>query len=747
MNKKSLLIFILVSTALFISFNINLRSTKAQGHDLILNLNTSFKMSQYSDLQGSNSTVNSINIELPTTEWNITNIELDFMNLTFEKETIIVEDQPTGFERVYFTNGIFNNLGLATQIRLDHPETIYGVFIYGNKSAGTTQNIQVQIRGYNDTNNTPNSTIFTSQTLNISTTLGWYIQNFSSPLNLPSGNYFLVLNGTNFSLNGQYYYWHYNSNPSDPSLYSATTLEDSVIWADGVDNKTFLYKIIRKSKAPLFPESINMSVNINNQEYQVLNGGEEGSGVLSQTFQDFRPLTTTLSFAVNNNASKALDFNISYHLYFEESLITLGEVSIQESQSNEWILSRTFIRYTDNYSIKFKIPLTWENISVFRDGQNMEFNITINENYIFIPNNTLIENANWEIMAESPSFSIGLNAPKTDYYLGQEVQFSLATPTLEGTYTYILINSADIEEFNISKTIPPDTILFSYTLPLSSPDGTYIAYVFWNNQTDAGVIVQEFIISIPKSPPPDMGIFFIIITVVTIAPIAAILSFIAYKRVSKNRRYEMQRLLEKCVDILNLNYLIVTDIRSGIDIYSQSFGEQKGDSTLISGFLQAVRAFGSEVAKDKDKTVKIQYKNSILLMTEFVNVRIILNMKAEPSVDFHYAVESLAYDVYKNYGKMIDEFHGNVKDFKGIKELVEEHLNVSFIYPLKIEMPDNVRLNSAEREMVEKAKKLMEDYGLDHIYALYLLPENECSPKDAQTVLNLIKKGVFVPQR
>ncbi|MFX1233206.1 MAG: hypothetical protein ACFFBY_01500, partial [Promethearchaeota archaeon] len=204
---------------------------------------------------------------------------------------------------------------------------------------------------------------------------------------------------------------------------------------------------------------------------------------------------------------------------------------------------------------------------------------------------------------------------------------------------------------------------------------------------------------------------------------------------------------EKCVDILNLNYLIVTDIRSGIDIYSQSFGEQKGDSTLISGFLQAVRAFGSEVAKDKDKTVKIQYKNSILLMTEFVNVRIILNMKAEPSVDFHYAVESLAYDVYKNYGKMIDEFHGNVKDFKGIKELVEEHLNVSFIYPLKIEMPDNVRLNSAEREMVEKAKKLMEDYGLDHIYALYLLPENECSPKDAQTVLNLIKKGVFVPQR
>ncbi|MFW9785327.1 MAG: zinc ribbon domain-containing protein [Candidatus Heimdallarchaeota archaeon] len=180
--------------------------------------------------------------------------------------------------------------------------------------------------------------------------------------------------------------------------------------------------------------------------------------------------------------------------------------------------------------------------------------------------------------------------------------------------------------------------------------------------------------------PPDNTIFIVIILVLIVAPGSAIGAFVLYKKVSKDRRYKMQRLLEKCVDILNLNYLVVTDIKSGIVIYSQSFGEQKGDSTIISGFLQAVRAFGSEVAVDKDKTVKIKYKNSILLMTEFINVRLILNMKAEPSVDFHYAVEALAYDVYKHYGKLIDEFHGNIKDFQGIKDLIEKHLNVSFLH-------------------------------------------------------------------
>ncbi|MFX0148500.1 MAG: hypothetical protein ACFE8E_12245, partial [Candidatus Hodarchaeota archaeon] len=537
MNKKGLLIIILIFLALFFSFNTIFKGVKAQGHDLILNLNKNFEIIQYSDIHGLNSAVSSIDIDLPTTEWNITKIELDFTNLTFEKETLIVEDQPTGFERVYYTNGIFNNLGLATQIRLDHPETIYGVFIYGNKSA--TQNIQIQIRGYNEINNTPNGTIYVSQILNISTTLGWYLQNFSTPLNLPSGNYFLVLNGTNFSVNGQYYYWYYNSNPSDPSLYSATTFVDSVIWDNGVDNKTFLYKIIRKSKAPLFPESINMSVNIDNQDYQVLNGGEEGNGVLSQTFQNFRPETLTLSFTVHNNASKSLDFNISYHLYFEEILDSPGTVSIQESQNNQWILSQIFTRYTDNYSVKFNIPSTWENISVYRDGQDMKSNVTINENYILMPNNTLIDNANWEIMAESPNFSFGLNAPKTNYYLGQEIQFSLATLTLEGNYTYILINSADIEEFRIIKTIPPETNLFSYELPLSSPDGTYIAYIFWNNQTDAGVATQEFIISFSVTPPQDNSIFIIIILVLTIAPSSVIVAYVAYKRLSKIRRYKM----------------------------------------------------------------------------------------------------------------------------------------------------------------------------------------------------------------
>ena len=47
--------------------------------------------------------------------------------------------------------------------------------------------------------------------------------------------------------------------------------------------------------------------------------------------------------------------------------------------------------------------------------------------------------------------------------------------------------------------------------------------------------------------------------------------------------------------------------------------------------------------------------------------------------------------------------------------------------------------------MVDKALNLMKDNDMDTIYSLYLLPENECSPKDYRTIKNLIEKGVFKP--
>ncbi len=132
-------------------------------------------------------------------------------------------------------------------------------------------------------------------------------------------------------------------------------------------------------------------------------------------------------------------------------------------------------------------------------------------------------------------------------------------------------------------------------------------------------------------------------------------------------------------------------------------------------------------------------------MTEFVNLRLIIIMGKNPSENFLYSVESLAYYIYKYYGKLLDNFDGGLKPFLGISKLVEKFLNISFIAPLKIAMNKSFKLSQDEKDMVNKASKFMQENDFEYFHSIYLLPDNACTPKDYETILRLIEKGIFYP--
>ena len=132
-------------------------------------------------------------------------------------------------------------------------------------------------------------------------------------------------------------------------------------------------------------------------------------------------------------------------------------------------------------------------------------------------------------------------------------------------------------------------------------------------------------------------------------------------------------------------------------------------------------------------------------MTEFVNLRLILIMSENPSKNFIYSIEHLAYDIYKNYGKLLDDFHGNLAEFRSIKGLVENDLNLAIIYPLTIDKSEKVKLTVSEKAMIERAETFMETHDFNYFYVIYLMPENIFTPKDAKTILSLIDKKVFRP--
>jgi len=133
------------------------------------------------------------------------------------------------------------------------------------------------------------------------------------------------------------------------------------------------------------------------------------------------------------------------------------------------------------------------------------------------------------------------------------------------------------------------------------------------------------------------------------------------------------------------------------------------------------------------------------MQTEFVNLKLIITLKENPSANFRFIMEDLAYDIYNQYGEEVDKFKGILTPFQNMSALIEKHLNVSFLFQLKIVENPKIKLSSSEKEMIAKARTFMKENNFNYFYSLYLLPENTSSPKDYQTIFNLIEKGIFQP--
>jgi len=105
----------------------------------------------------------------------------------------------------------------------------------------------------------------------------------------------------------------------------------------------------------------------------------------------------------------------------------------------------------------------------------------------------------------------------------------------------------------------------------------------------------------------------------------------------------------------------------------------------------------------------------------------------------------LSYEIDNNYGKSLENFDGEVSKFDGIKLLLEKHLKLSLIYPLKIVIPENMKLNKIEKSIIKKTSDIMRQHNSDHFYASYLISEKDFNPKRAESILKLIDKKVFQP--
>jgi len=748
MLRKTKVLIIINITLLVLLLGLNLRmvnaSAQSNGNSLTIPIN--FSMVEFGEKNGINENVGSIDIEIPSSSWNLTDIQLNFNDIKLEREIKTIEDQKYGvYDYIYKRNPSHRRYCLGVQINLTEATIIYGVYIYGYKTSETIELIDVQIRGYDNSNNKPNSTIYSSVNFNVSLIPGWYLQNFPDPISLSTGNYFLVLNGSNIISDSTDYYWAYNDfDPMNPNLHSSEYITQ---WLNGVQNSPYLYKLIQKVNRSYSPEEINMIARLNGADYQISNSILPGSGNLKISGIDYSPSEAFIKIHIESNLPINILFKVSYHIKLIKNLNSNGDVNIQENRDNHWTVNPTFIRNFSIYSIKFNYPESWTDIRVNRSSIDITSQILINnlDHSIFIPNNTILTGADWLISANSSKISFTLDVDRTEFSANQKLKFLLSDPVLSGYYKFVLTDPLTYTIFTSNKTVPSESNSFTYIIPSSALDGDYKAYIYWFNGTDAGVTTQIFIITIPFAI--DWFLVVLAIIVISLTSVVSASSYMLIKKIKKKSAARKEAIYDKCMDILNLSYLLIIEKQSSLNVYDQVFVEKKMNTLLLSGFLEAIRSFGIELtgSKVQSQTIKLDYQNSKILMAEFKHFRIILIMKELPSQHFYNSINALSYEIEEKYGTLLEEFSGELQPFREIEVLIKKHLGTAFLYPLKLVGTGEAIITTNEKEMINRALFLMKTNKKKYCYTTQLMREKGFNSKDIETIFSLIDKKIFQP--
>ena len=723
-------------------------------------LNSNFLILENSDNSGTHVNKTSVEIDLESSRWNITSLDLNFTSVKFGREINTIVDDPEESKKVD------KQKAQGVQINITETTIIFGVYVYISSSKESVDPVYVQLHGFTDDGtNKPNNTILAKTFLNVSTTEGWYYQNFSTPTKqgtqLSKGNYYLVINASELKTSDTIYRWYHDKdNPND--LY--TSVWSSGNWQDGDLTDPFTYKLLQRLDRTYKPEEIKMGVNFKGTIYNVTEGIDPYTGNVTIPMNNYFPGSDNLVLSMTNNRSIDLLVNYSYHIQLHNLISSEGSINIKNGQLNFWSLTPDFLRTNGNYSIQFDHPSNWIWPGVFKNGINLtdinDQNTEIIGNTIFIYNDSFSQGAFWNITAYSPDIPFDATIPTKIYGASQTMKITVIPPPTIGNLSFFLIDPFGDGLLIGTSENPTEDVLFEHTFSINPFIGQWKAYILWNNLTDVGLQVLTFQVGTASTDGGGGGsgttvvsgidpqlIYMTLLYIV----IGSLVGLSSYKMVKRHKRAKVahrEKIFNKYMDLLNLDYIMISEKESGVNVYEQILAGKERDVTLISGFLEAIRSFGIELSgsEDESQAIRLQYQNMNIIMNDFRNFRILNVMKEPPSQDFLDSLRPLSHDIETYYGKSLKEFDGEVTKFRGIKDLLEDHLQTPLLYPLKVVMAKETKLNSAEKSIVNKALSLMKRNNVDHFFVSYLMGKaKEFNVKNAEIILKIIEKKVFRP--
>ena len=716
------------------------------------NASNTYTMKKFANITGSIQNSTEINLSFPPNNWNITHLELDFQNISIKEQKDIIEDVGDGFRTL--ENGVTEALGM--ELKITDFTVINSIDIYGFKAEASSSpgNIYFLITGWDSGSNEPIAPIYgTPIELNMSNSPGWYTQTFPEPIELNTGEYGLVIDATNIAAD-DYYFWRINNSASGSDLYMCKYTYRFIggwNWRDPEPDRVFLHRINKKVDIPYFPSDINLTLNLNGKYYSVNNGVDIGEGNVIIDDVNFKLSDSSLNIPITNNQSLNLFFNINYTSNLHNQLSIDSSLEIGDLSVNKWNLFPEFENYScDCYFYSLDLPDSWRNIQVYKDGFNVssDVNIVFENQTLKILSDIITEGADWEILAENIPKNFSISLTETTFEPAKDLAIFVEPPIVDGVLGAII---QDAE----GKIIPLDEIViisdnesFHYLIRSDAVDGIWKATVYWFNLTDAGFASITFEVNIPVVIPPPDPLLILLLIILGGAITGGVIGTYSVVKVRKSKKEQRKhKLVQKFKDLMNIEYLIVTDKVSSLDLFSQSFKKKSLDLSLVSGFLNAIRSFGIELtgSSEQSQVIKLEYHESKIIMSEYKQFRIILIMKETPSYEFLETLKNTTIETDEKFGRFLAEFKGDIRPFKYVERLLIQRLETSFLYPLKIAEVPKTKLSSFEKDLLKRVRKHLESTNSKNFRISYFIDKEDVNPLDVKMFSALIEKRIFQP--
>jgi hypothetical protein len=240
-----------------------------------------------------------------------------------------------------------------------------------------------------------------------------------------------------------------------------------------------------------------------------------------------------------------------------------------------------------------------------------------------------------------------------------------------------------------------------------------------------------------------------------IAGLAAAITFVSLRYVRNSRRRRTWAGEAKILDdLLKIAYIMIIGKDAGISIYDKQISLEGIDSDLISGFLQAISQFRSEIKKgteesSKGKGFEMDYYDFKIVITDGNYVRVALILDGIPSEKLKESQIAFTDSFEKRFESNLKNFMGEITPFRTADDLIEKFFNITFVYPLQLGKHYGVvKLKGLEKDLTEVAEQIQKERKFFFVSSLLnfgLAGRKASRDEIISTIISLKRKGLIIP--